>query len=285
MSFSVKLEEVSPSQAHAYLAQSAGNRSLNADYVLSLGVAMETGRWTPEASEIVFDDSGALVDGHHRLNAIVAVGKTVPMLVKRGVPKSARGVIDTGRSRNIKDLMHMFRNGQTMVSQRRATLNACVTGLVPGRVPPIRTLDAWDAWYKVFATGVDFVTEAASSTRINALRTGPVTGAFAFAHPTAPRKVEALFLSMIDGAGLERGDAIHTTRNAIMAGAGGLTSGNQRHATFRKCLQGIYFGVRGEGLAKLQDGSKGLEHFRKAYAGRTEKLVALWTHPGVASDA
>lgn len=71
----VQIEEVSPSQATEWLKLSKGNRRINEGYALSLAVAMDQGAWVPEASDVVFDEAGALIDGHHRLTAVGIFGK------------------------------------------------------------------------------------------------------------------------------------------------------------------------------------------------------------------
>lgn len=284
---SVKFEDITPKAAHDYLSRSVGNRALNTNYVLSLAVAMESGRWTPEASEIVLDESGALIDGHHRLHAVVALDSTVKMLVKRGVPKAARGVIDTGRPRSMNDLFTMFRPGATNVTLRRAALNTCVALLASWRRPPlIRTLDAFDAWETVFASGIDTILPMFASVSTT-LRSGLSIGAFAFAHKTDPKRVETFVTSVIDGVGLERGSAALTLRN-MLTGQSSRTTGHDRAKVSRKILSGVYADLKGLPWAKAQDGAAGVEFFRKAYEGRnTERLLKLWsaTPDAVKADA
>lgn len=281
MSFNVKHEEITPSTAHSYLAKSVGNRHLNADYVLSLAVAMETGKWDAEASEIVFDETGALVDGHHRLHAIIAYDKSVTMLVKRGVSKSARAVIDTGRTRTINDLFTMFRPDAGYANQRRSTLVSCVSLLAEGRRPPaIRTLDAFDAWGRVFAPGIETMIGLFGPTSKSAggFRIGPVMGAFAFAHKTSPKKVEAFAVRVIEGLGLERNEPAATLRNLLMSERAPRGRGGDRTRLSRKVLGAIYADLKGVQWGKAQDARGPLDHFRKAYdADKIDRMMNLWT--------
>lgn len=280
MSFNVKHEEITPSTAQSYLSKSIGNRRLNSDYVLSLAVAMETGKWNAEASEVVFDETGALIDGHHRLHAIVAYEKPVTMLVKRGVSKTARSVIDTGRTRSIADLFTMFRPDSPYINQRRATIVSCVALVSAGEKnpPAIRTLDSFDAWSRVFSPGVDAIIEIVGpmSGAPKGFRTGPVLGAFAFAHKTSPKKVEAFLLRSIEGLGLERNEPATTLRSLMVRG-GGRQSGGDRIRVSRKVLGGIYSSLKGQSWTKAQDGRMALDFFRKAYDEKQmDKMVDLW---------
>lgn len=277
----VKHEEISPLQAHAYLAKSVGNRTLNHDYVLSLAVAMESGKWDESASEIVFDEAGALIDGHHRLNAVVTHGGIVRMLVKRGVSKAARGLIDTGRTRNIRDLMMMFRSGETYVNQRKASLTVAVGLLMGGGRPPaIRTLDAYDAWMRQFSEGIEAIVALGALNGRSPLRLGPVSGAFAFAHKMNPKKVEAFIVKVGDGVGLEMKEPAHTLRSLIFKpGSAKGHRGADRYELSRKVLSALHADIRGLPYRTAQAGRDGLEYFRTAYDTKTIKqMVELWTH-------
>jgi hypothetical protein len=284
MTLTVKHEDITAAQAHAYLGLSAGNRTLNSDYVLSLAVAMEQGKWDESASEIVFDEDNKLIDGHHRLSAVVAFGSSVRMLVKRGVSKAARGLIDTGRTRGIRDLMTMFRPDVKYVTTRKAALFTCIGLIVPsGRPTAIRTLDAYDSWMRQFREGVDAaveITRAGASGKM--LQLGPVAGAFAFAHKINPKKVETFMVRVRDGAGLTLSEPAYTLR-ALLTGPRTSSSGSDRMALSRKVLQAIHADMHGKTYRKAQAGYEGLEYFRTAYDGKAiERLISLWT-PGDAA--
>lgn len=288
MAFSVKHEEISPQTAHEYLSKSVGNRKLNTDYVLSLAVAMEQDKWDDSASEIVFDEAGALIDGHHRLHAIVAFDRPVRMLVKRGVSKAARGLIDTGRTRGIADLMTMFRPGSDYVTTRRAALTTCVSLLVGGRRPPaIRTLDHYDTWMRNFRDGIDATVKLIVDMGARpAFRVGPVLGAFAFAHKLNPSKVEKFITRTIDGVGLTRGEPAYTLRDLLLSGQPTNRAGVERLRLARKVLNVVYADLKNSPLSKVQDGEKGLIHFRTAYDGKAiERLTQLWTGREDAADS
>jgi len=280
MAFSVKHEHITPAMAEAWLKLSAGNRFVNPDHVLAYGVDMEAGRWDADASEIVFDEDGKLIDGHHRLEAVKAVGKTVTMLVKRGVAKSARSVIDTGRSRNVVDIMSMYRPDVKHARQRRSYVGVCAALLVgAGRAPIIKTLGAYDAWLRHFRDGIDWVVSASVSlptASIHKFRMAPIAGAFAFAHKTNPTKVERFFERCGVGEGLSRDEAAFTIRNHILAGHYQHTGGG-RAMLAEKVLNAIYADLKGSSLKKSQAGAVGLEFFRQVYDTKgIQTLMAPW---------
>lgn len=277
MSFSTKVEEISPTMAHEYLAKSIGNRNLRTTYITALSVAMDLGKWNAEASEIVFDETGALIDGHHRLHAIIMCGKPIRILVKRGVDKAARGVIDTGPTRSVADLFKMFRPTQINVTRRRAALSTCVSLVAParGQPPSIRTLDSFDAWSRVFAPGLEAIVSLTKGPG-GGMNIGPVVGAFVFAHKTAPEKVEKFFVRTVEGLELKRNEPATTLRNLVFS-THGRNTGGERLKMSRKTLGAIRAHLRGIAWGKAQDGQEPLEFFREAYdTAMVKKMVDMW---------
>jgi len=61
------------------------------------------GQFWFNGSSIVFDDNGKLIDGQHRLSALVSAGVTRPLLVVRGVSSKSYVVIDSGVGKSIGD--------------------------------------------------------------------------------------------------------------------------------------------------------------------------------------
>lgn len=294
----VQIEDVSPAVASEWLALSKGNRKLNGDYVLSLAVSMEQGGWVPEASEVVFDSAGALIDGHHRLSAVVTLGKSLKMAVKRGVPVEARSVIDTGRTRTMSDLLGMYRSVD-YPHQRRAALNACTMLLVgigsgSGHQPLIRTLDAYDSWTRHFREGIDWSIGATFGSGVAAASSRPfgvgsVLGAFAFAHKANPEGVAAFHGRCVRGEGLQAGEPALTLRNFVLISSnGGIRTGmaaSSRRETALKVLAAIKADLEGQSMARLMVNSHALPFFRAAYRGRAvDKLVEPWSDNGAATD-
>lgn len=90
--------EISPADAEAILANQAINRKVDRSTVAKYASDMLAGRWLL-AAPLMFDDAGKLIDGQHRLRAVVAGGIAVRFLVLRGFGRVVQEVIDTGRVR------------------------------------------------------------------------------------------------------------------------------------------------------------------------------------------
>jgi hypothetical protein len=96
---------VTPQLAQEMLDTSPCNRKLSLTRVQEYVDYMRSGKWSAVVSAILFDTEGHLVDGHHRLHAVIQAGVDVRMSVRRGVSKESICFIDTGRPRSIGDML------------------------------------------------------------------------------------------------------------------------------------------------------------------------------------
>lgn len=100
-----KVEEITPQQAALWLeGANKRNRPLNHARAQALASAIQRGEWWLNGDAIRFCTSGQLLDGQHRLQAIVYAGQAVRTLVVRGLHPDSFTTIDTNRkSRNLSD--------------------------------------------------------------------------------------------------------------------------------------------------------------------------------------
>lgn len=101
------VEHVTPETATDWLTRNDSNRQIRERYVAQLVRDIRNGNWQMTGETIKFDTQDRLLDGQHRLSAVVSSGITVPMLVVRGVDPSARDVIDSGVKRTAGDALRM----------------------------------------------------------------------------------------------------------------------------------------------------------------------------------
>lgn len=95
------METITPAMAEKYLALNVEHNRVVRDLkVQRYADAMTEGHWLPTSSTIKFDRNGHLIDGQHRLMAIIKSGKTVRMAVARNESPASIHVIDTNTPRN-----------------------------------------------------------------------------------------------------------------------------------------------------------------------------------------
>lgn len=100
-------ENITPAKAVEYLKTSHGNRPISKVYVQSYADTMKAGRWMLNGVPIIFDSEGHLLDGHHRLHAVIVAGIPVRFDVGRGAATEAFTTYDCGRHRAIGQLLAM----------------------------------------------------------------------------------------------------------------------------------------------------------------------------------
>lgn len=102
-SITSEIVKITPAIAEKMLGKNVRNRHVSARVVEKYRRAMTAREWTITGEAIKFAANGDLLDGQHRLAAVIECGLTIPMLVVKGLPSSAQDVMDTGRARTVGD--------------------------------------------------------------------------------------------------------------------------------------------------------------------------------------
>jgi hypothetical protein len=98
---------VTPSMATLWLTLNTVNRHVRNNKVIQYAVDMLDGNWKLTGEAIKFSVTGRLLDGQHRLQAIVEADVAVPMFVVRGLPDDTQPYMDSGMARLASDNFHM----------------------------------------------------------------------------------------------------------------------------------------------------------------------------------
>lgn len=109
MAMETKTMLVTPELAQNWMELNRRNRPIMNDIVNSYARAMLSGKWNLTHQGIAFDTNGDLIDGQHRLKAVITAGIPVEMNVTVGVERKEGELleIDVGRSRSYKNIMMM----------------------------------------------------------------------------------------------------------------------------------------------------------------------------------
>ncbi|TSE11255.1 hypothetical protein [Aquimarina algiphila] len=99
---------VTPEMAKKFLKRNRVNRSLSKQNIQKAVLAMKTGEWDENTGDVIkFNINGDLIDGQHRLHAVIELGIAVPMTFMFNCSKDALFKIDTGKKRSISDILSM----------------------------------------------------------------------------------------------------------------------------------------------------------------------------------
>lgn len=123
---SIGIETITPQVAERYLQMNRRNRSVRPSEIEKNARMMAAGEWGLTHQGIAFNEDGALVDGQHRLLAIVKSGTTVPMVVARGVESSMQMFMDDHARRTPSDSLTVHR-GEKVSSDDVAVLRAALS--------------------------------------------------------------------------------------------------------------------------------------------------------------
>ena len=98
------LEFITPEKAQFYLEKNfENNRKISTNNLEELKREMKNSRFILSDSAICFDVDGTLVNGQHRLLAVVQTGMTQPFLVVKNMPSKSKQIMDVGKSRCMSD--------------------------------------------------------------------------------------------------------------------------------------------------------------------------------------
>lgn len=98
----VKVQKITPAIAKKMLEKNTNNRRIRDHHVWKLSQAMERGTFMENGDPIRMNGD-QLLDGQHRLNAIVRSGKSYHFVVVSGLPSEVFSTVDRGVKRSTQD--------------------------------------------------------------------------------------------------------------------------------------------------------------------------------------
>lgn len=152
-----KVINITPEMAANWLTMNTNNRKKDNNRINTYARAILAGRWVLTHQGIAFDEAGNLIDGQHRLEAIVKAGIPVEMNVTFGVKREEGEIleIDTGRVRTYNNIMQM--SGQNdriylvMSGVVRSFMRYKVGNRHAARMPAYEVSEYIDAHYEELA--------------------------------------------------------------------------------------------------------------------------------------
>lgn len=115
----ILVEDIDPKIAEQMLERNTHNRTIRQRHVDAMARDMENGQWRMNGEAIKIAKDGTVLDGQHRLLAIVQSGITVKSAVIYNLDLDDQVVMDSGRSRTFGDVLKL--RGE-MYSHEKAAL-------------------------------------------------------------------------------------------------------------------------------------------------------------------
>jgi hypothetical protein len=103
-----KVMTITPAEATLWLdTKNSRNRPISQSTVDRYTQEIKAGRWALNGQPVIFSKDQQLLNGQHRLKAIVAANKAIETLVVWGVENEAFDTIDDGNKRSLADVLHI----------------------------------------------------------------------------------------------------------------------------------------------------------------------------------
>jgi len=96
---------VTPEMAAEILENNPINRRVMKSKVSGYVQQMKNGDWKTNGETIIMDNHGALLNGQHRLHAVMVSGVSVEMMFIHGIKRDAFDTIDSGQARTPTDVL------------------------------------------------------------------------------------------------------------------------------------------------------------------------------------
>lgn len=122
---------VTPELASYMLEHNTHNRRLSARRTTTHTNMIKGGRWQTTHQGLAFDKTGRLLDGQHRLEAIVKAEMPVEIVVSFGWDTETFTAIDTGNPRTSDDLLYI--DGMSYPVQRAAVARMLIMAEAPNK--------------------------------------------------------------------------------------------------------------------------------------------------------
>ncbi len=244
-----KMVLVSPELAAEWLKRNRKNRPINSAHVAKLVRDMKHGRWAPSPQPIVFDVDGDLIDGQHRLRAIVEAGASIAMVVAENAPRDSIRGIDMGAQRNAAGILSMLHDHAPTV-RAMAISNAMITGVRRATASSLSKQEQAE-FYLQHRSAVEYAIGLLPVTYRHCKR-GQVGAVVARASYTVDAKIIERFCSVLTaGVAVEPIDAVAIlARDWLMthAAMGGMASCVESYSKVARALDAYR---RGEAIKKL----------------------------------
>ncbi|MFE7193753.1 hypothetical protein [Kitasatospora sp. NPDC057541] len=207
-----RIVKVTPEIAEEFLSRASVNRPLDKGQVRTLAEAIIRGEWRLTHQGIAFDKAGELLDGQHRLHAIIEANSPAEMFVVDGLSRDVFPVLDTGKRRSAADTLSS--TGEKYLTLLSSTIRHVILfKAMPNepwtggraRVSNDRILAAYNAEKDRYVEAVTAGREL--SKHLFASQTAAAVGYFVTTEVAPAADIEEWVSGLKSGASLDSGDA------------------------------------------------------------------------------
>jgi len=256
--YTIKFTHVhmTPKLASGFLERNTHNRKIRKSRVAKYALAMLHGGWKLTHECVAITSDNIIVDGQHRLVAVIEAGVPVWMVVAYNVPMAIQEVIDDGAPRSMADALTLGESIEGSVDGNTTAIARVLHEFnvrrysdagPPNRMEIINLL-------RTCGDAVKFARRLMNSKTVKGVTTAPVAGAVAVAFFWEPEDRLSEFIDILHNGGLydsPRDSAAHLLYFAL-ANSASTRSKHDRFYTYRLATRAIKAFSAGEPIKLLK---------------------------------
>jgi len=213
----IKKVMMTPDLAKAYLELNTRNRSISQNHVRFLSREMQAGRWKLNGDTICLSKT-RLIDGQHRLLAIIDSGMAFPMLVIEELEDEVFDTKDFGKKRSAADVL--FIKGETScttLAAAAAFVDRYMTGQFE-KSKPVYSAVAIEELLEKYGTGLRKSVNFCRKTGTKKLVGNSIMAGLHYIFSNIDQEQSDFFwTSLIGGDGLEKTSPVFVLRERLLS--------------------------------------------------------------------
>ena len=243
-----ELLSITPAFAELLLKSNTANRHVTESHVAYLVKEIKAGRWKVNGDTIRISKSGLIIDGQHRLLAIVRAGVTIESWVVTGLPDDVFDTIDVGKRRSPGDTLEC-RGEQN--AHRLAAALALIDKYMTGRVDKSShyTNSETEALLAKYPTARESLITSKSGKGL--LLPSVLDACHYLFTQKDPVMTEVFMDRILKGVGLEEGDPWYVLRERLLTNSISNTKLSKAHV-MALCIKAWNHARAGRRITKLQ---------------------------------
>lgn len=276
----MEIMDVTPDMAADWLRKNTKNRPIRQAVVDTYAGAMKNGKWTLTAEPVIFsapfkdpdtleNKPETLMDGQHRLLAIIASQATVPLTVWFGCEPEEFGAIGQGRRRTVGDILHLTNVGLKDPFTTASAINAFIRHALSWN----NSVEAWMAQELLTQAPADFAAASKYKARLGKLITRPVMAGLILSRMVSVTKTDELVEQLQSGIGFTEKDPMRLLYRYLHEQRLSLEGADSPETIFYKVCHALAHKLEGQNCSALMQTPSGLTFLREGARKKIEPLL------------
>lgn len=232
-------ETIGPKEASDLMKNNVSNRPLNVRYAKQIADAIKRSEWAVNGDAIRVSETGRLLDGQHRLSAVITAQTAIQTLVIRGLPNDVFDTIDQGARRTTGQILSVggVKHANVIASAARLLHKWLKHGdpynQSPETIATTRQVERLFSDRPDLASHASWVSQHKKTRRL--LNPGLAVFLRAAFFPHDQQKAEEFFELLDSGLNITAGSPVYHLRERLSAASEASSRAQARMPPFFKC--------------------------------------------------